>query len=157
MSGSNSTPDIETIAEAGREFARGNISRSQLEQVESGQASLDEVRSSGGGDSDGGSSQSDAMAVVVSPTPTVGRLMSPTLTPKPTSPTHQTPRHLTVTVVSADNLRHHRYHQAVVVAVTVTHHHHKPQQIQAVPLATTHNKSSPSNNRTASMPRRFQN
>jgi hypothetical protein len=49
MSGSESGPDIETLAEAGQEFAQGNISRSQLEQVESLHSSLYEVRSSGCG------------------------------------------------------------------------------------------------------------
>jgi len=60
MSGSSNTPDIETLAEAGQEFAQGNISRSQLEQVESGQASLDEVRSSDSGGNQSDTEQSDS-------------------------------------------------------------------------------------------------
>jgi len=60
MSGSSNTPDIETLQEAGQEFAQGNISRSQLEQVESGQASLDEVRSSDSGGNQSDTEQSDS-------------------------------------------------------------------------------------------------
>jgi len=55
MSGSEGGPDIETLQRAGREFARGNISQSELEQVESGERSLSEVRTDsggGGGDAD---------------------------------------------------------------------------------------------------------
>jgi hypothetical protein len=54
MSGSENGPGIETLQEAGQEFAQGNISESELEQVQSGQASLDEVRQS-----ESGSEQSD--------------------------------------------------------------------------------------------------
>jgi len=42
MSGSSNTPDIETLQQARQEFAQGNISESELEQVQSGQASLDD-------------------------------------------------------------------------------------------------------------------
>jgi len=66
MSGSGSGPDIETLAEAGQEFAKGNISQSQLEQVQSGQASLDEVRSSDS-ESDGGGGTSSSPQVTTNP------------------------------------------------------------------------------------------